>query len=451
MAREKLSDELLRYGYVFSLKRTLLLYALTAIGMLLLGRFFGLHTPEQIALCMGTFLFLPFFVRNSLKNKYQQRRFSDINVYMEQFLYSFQKTGKVLTTLQEVKQLFGSGDMYDTITKAEEHILHTYDEKTVEQGGLSLIEAAYPYTGLVTMHRFALQVEKNGGDYRKPIALLLEARRLWADRVYMLLKAKKKQRAEIVLSVGMSLILCSAIYYMARRMDIDVASHPVAQIGTLIVLLTDIWILYLADKRFTADYINRGQDADTKKLMASYHFLKDETKKGILNRLGRLAAKRSVGRAVEIAFPQWLMQVSLLLQSENVQVAVFKSYDDAPEILKPALSELIFELQKNPTQLKPYQDFLSEFALPEVRSAMKMLYSLSEGTGGEAGAQIEDIIHRNQVLLDRSEKMKNEDTLAGMYALFLAPQITGGCKLVVDMVLLMVVYLSNMGGMAAGG
>ena len=52
MAKEKnrLSDELKEYGYVFSVKRTLTEYSLMCLGMILLGRFFGLHGDGPFAL-----------------------------------------------------------------------------------------------------------------------------------------------------------------------------------------------------------------------------------------------------------------------------------------------------------------------------------------------------------------------------------------------------------------
>ena len=57
--------------------------------------------------------------------------------------------------------------------------------------------------------------------------------------------------------------------------------------------------------------------------------------------------------------------------------------------------------------------------------------------------QIADIIRRNQLLYDKAQKIANEDSMAGMQAMFLAPQLTGGFKLVVDMVLLLVLYLGQ--------
>lgn len=146
---------------------------------------------------------------------------------------------------------------------------------------------------------------------------------------------------------------------------------------------------------------------------------------------------------MRIRFPQWLMEVSLLLQSENVQVAIMRSYEDAPLLLKPELKLLIERLKKQPTELEPYLLFLQDYPLPEVQSSMKMLYSISEGTGGNAGNQIADIIRRNERLLDQAQKMKNEDALAGMYALFLAPQLTGGAKLLADMMMFFYALVAN--------
>ena len=126
-----------------------------------------------------------------------------------------------------------------------------------------------------------------------------------------------------------------------------------------------------------------------------------------------------------------------------MQVAIFKSLKDAPLLMKEELGKLILDLKSNPTSMKPYNDFLSDFNMPEVRSAMKMLFSLSEGIGANAADQIEDIIRRNQQMMNKAEKLRMEDTASGMYALFLAPQLTGGCKLIVDMVLLLVCYMGK--------
>ncbi len=445
MAKEKnrLSDELKEYGYVFSVKRTLTEYSLMCLGMILLGRFFGLHVIPQVILLASGMTLLPFLVRNAYRNRYYQQKFSDLNVYMEQFLYSFQNTRKVLTTLEDTAELFDEGEMKKTIAEARDHILYTYNETDFQEKGLAIIEKNYPYPILPMMHRFALRTEEIGGECRESVDLLLSARRMWADRVFALQQEKKIKRREVMLSILTSLLLCSMIYYMAGKMDLDVAGHPVAQVMTIVVLVLDLLIYYWADKKLTAGYFAEKEKKE-EMYIKQYQRIRNYGR-GPLDQLGKRAAIRSVTKELKAKFPEWLMQLSLLMQSENVQVAIFKSYDSAPGILKPALEELIGRLTINPNDRMAYMEFLGDFTLPEVKSTMKMLLAIAEGNGGDERSQIADIIRRNQKMQDEAARQKDKDSLAGMYALFLAPQLTGGLKLVVDMILLFIVYLGHMG------
>ncbi len=437
-----LSDELSAYGYVFSPGKAAVRYAAVIAGMFILGRFFGLHLLPQVVMFLAGMIVLPLLIRNSYRNRYYQQKFSDLNIYMEQFLYSFMKSRKVLTTLEDTHDLFEEGEMKRTISMAIDHIRNTYNESDFEEKALQIIEKRYPYQGLTIMHRFALRTEALGGEYRESIDLLLESRRMWADRVYALQQEKKVKRREIVLSIITSLLLCSVVYYMAGQMDLDVSGNPLAQVVTVIVLILDLLIYYRADSRLTAGYLANDTDREVEYVKQYKRFVNYGN--GFLDRLGKKAAKKKLSEYIKACFPEWLMQLSLLMQSENVQMAIFKSVDHAPEILKPELMKMVGRLQLNPTDKSAYMDFLSEFTLPEVRSAMKMLYSISEGKGGEARGQIADIIRRNQEMSDKAKRAADSDSLAGMYALFLAPQLTGGLKLVCDMILLFVVYMGSM-------
>ncbi|MCR5099127.1 MAG: hypothetical protein K6B14_09290 [Lachnospiraceae bacterium] len=442
MKERVLSDELKKYGHVFSVKRSGALYAMVFAGMIALGRVFSLGVISQIVLCIAGLAFLPFFMINSAKNERHQRRFSDLNIYMEQFLYSFMKTGKILSSLEDVMQLFESGQMHDTLEKAREFILHTYDDVSVEEEGLKIIEEAYPNDMLHILHHFALQTENLGGEYGESVRLLLEARRMWADRVYELQQEKKKKRRDIFLSIAVSLLLCLMIYLLSANLDLDLAAMPIAQAVTVGVLIMDFFIFYRADVSLTSGYVE-SVHSDGEHYAKEYEKLRDETPKKPWEKLNHRVMKKYVTKEIEKEFPYWLMQLSLLMQTENVQVSLYKSYDSAPEVLKPALKELIDGLKYAPDSVEPYISFLRDYTLPEIHSAMKMLYSISEGSGGDARAQIADIIRRNQRLMDRSERMKNEDAVAGMYGLFLAPQITAGIKLCVDMLLLLAVYMGG--------
>ena len=437
-----LSDELKKYGYVFSLKRSVLLYLMTFGVMLLLGRIFALSLLAQTVLCVAGLLMLPFFLRNVWENRYHQKRFSDLNIYMEQFLYSFQRSGKILETLEDLLMIFEDGEMKTVLQKARNHILHTYDEADVEEQALQIIECAYAYDGLRMIHHFALAAEALGGDFQESTRLLLDARRMFADRVYALQQEQKAKRREIFLSILVSLMLCSMVFVLATRVGVDISDNPVAQGVSTAVLLLDLLIFYRADKKLTVGLVesDHRRDEDYVRL---YHRYMKYNERWAISRLRKHVAGKSLTRELEKQYPNWLMELSLLLQTENVPMAIQKSYAMAPKLLQPAIARFILENKEQPESMLPYLHFLHEFSIPEVTSSMKMLYSLSSGTGGDAKAQIADLIRRNQYLYDKAQKLENEDSLAGMYVMFLAPQLTGGLKMVVDMVLLLVVYLSQ--------
>lgn len=430
MKPKLLWDELKRYGYVFSVKRGILMYGMVVAFAIVCGKFFRLDHMYLFLLCLWCACLFPFFLRNLYRNRYGQRQFVEINSYMEQFLYSFQKSGKILVTLKDVEKLFANGVMHTRIREAIAYIEDTYDEDYVEKRALAMIEREYPIHHVAMIHRFALQVEEKGGEYGEAIRLMLDARRMWADRSYELLKEKKRKRTQILISVLVSLLLCSVFVYVAERVSLSITGFAVVKVVTLLTLLLDLWILYVADRKLSMESMD--ETYDEKELLRQYEKVKRSEEKKHAE-LGTRIAKKNVSRALQKMFPQWLLEVSLLLQSENVQVAIMESYDEAPVLMKPALRELIQKLQLRPTDMEPYLEFLQEYALPEVQSSMKMLYALSEGTGGNANNQISDIIRRNQLLLDQAQKMKNEDALGGLYALFLAPQLTGGAKMLVDM------------------
>ncbi len=440
MKQKKLSDELVKYGYVFSTSKTIVAYLIMVCITVVVGLLFRLNWPFIIGLCLAVALMLPLFLRSLAVNRYEMQRFSNVNMYMEQFMYSFMKNKKVLATLEEVEELFDDSKMKDVLQKAKRYITKTFDASDVIRNGLRIIEDEYNYEGLKTMHDFVIQVEEKGGAFISSMQLLLEARRMWADRVYEELKIRKHQRSLVLMSIVTSLGLCFVIYFMSDRMNLDVGGEMISQIVTFIVIIADMFIYYLADKKLTVSFINenvKDEELLVAKMKRFTNYKKNPRKHFLSIRL----VKRQLTKEIEKTFPRWLMQVSLLLQRENVQVAIFKSVGDAPPLLQEELKTLVLELKRNPTSMHPYNNFLSDFNLPEVRSAMKMLFSLSEGAGSNATEQIEDIIRRNQFMLDKSERIKKEEASAGMYALFLAPQLTGGAKLIVDMILLLVVYL----------
>ena len=81
---------------------------------------------------------------------------------------------------------------------------------------------------------------------------------------------------------------------------------------------------------------------------------------------------------------------------------------------------------------------------------MSMLYSISMGSSNRADQQISELIERNLTMLDVAEKERLANLSSGMYLLFLAPVVTASLKLVTDMAIFMLSFLTS-GNLAAMG
>ena len=445
MAKTSVSDELKKYGYVFSGKKTAIELAFVFGLVIFLGVVFSLDIFYEVVLGIICLLFLPLFLKNYAKSKYVQQRFSDLNIYIEQFLYSFEKSGKILDTLRDVLEIFDEGMMKKKISMAINHIENSYDSNA-EADALGIIEREYEYEGLKLIHDFALSVEREGGEYRNSAHILLEDRRMWMERNVEHLNEKRQGRVKVLLSIIMTLLICLLIYVLGRNMDVDITKQSWVQFGTTLVLVLDLFIYYLTDRKFSEDYLTQKKKNDyalrLQKKWADYG-----KKKVGLRKVKYQMDKKVIVREIEKEFPRWILNLSLLLQNDNVQVSIGKSYESAPEIMKMDLKKLIDELKLNPTGIKPYISFMKEYEIPDIESAMKVLYSLSENGNGSVENELGEIVKRNRDMIDRSTKLKNEDDMSGMVVLFLAPQITAGFKMLVDMMVMFTMYFADFGKM----
>ena len=84
---------------------------------------------------------------------------------------------------------------------------------------------------------------------------------------------------------------------------------------------------------------------------------------------------------------------------------------------------------------KMADEFLKEFDLPDIRSAMKTIYNMNEIDDQYRQKQISSLIERNQIMLARSEKLRNEDTLLGVELMNYIPVLLFVIQLLVVMVL----------------
>lgn len=408
-----------------------------------------------------------------------QKRFNEVSLYLDTILYAFVKEEKVFPAVRDVRQTLPEGEMKTLVEKAHDYMEMTFDEVEVLDEALGLIDKEYPCKRIRDVHKFMTHVEYYGGEIEKPVMLLLADKSRWEKRLKEAIADRRKQFTDVLLSVVASLIICGAILYLPV-MDMDISTNWLLQILSLLVIVADDLVIYRAQKYLAEDWIQlqltEGEDYYVEKMESyqNYDMEKEKHTSLILgavglvitlilwllgrkwlvviamgvtllfmnqHQIGRALMEKTLSREIKYAFPNWLLDLVLLLQSENVQVALQKSREYVPGVLRKELFLLTERLQMQPESSEPYHMFLKGFAIPEIHSAMGMLFSLSIGNSGNADKQISELVDKNLELLDITETQMLKKSAAGMYVLFLVPMLTASFKLVADLMVLMFQFM----------
>ena len=459
-----------------------MIYALILAGMYALSLMMKMHWVTALGLTGYLLLTLKQHIRLFEKMQEETKRFGEAAGYLDTFLYAFVREEKVERTLENVEAALEEGTMREKVEDAIDHLHMTYDESDVMRESLAIVEEAYPCSRISAVHDFAVHVECYGGEIEQPVRLLLADKNRWENRIRLSMKERKKMFTDIVMSIAASLIICGIILYLPV-MNMDISGNVLSQILTAVVIVLDERILWRAQKYMAVDWLSlevtdEKEDEEKIKSFYSYDEKKDKRMSIILallsligtavaflfgkkalgalglllsvlmanqHRVGRSLARKNMVKRIKCVFPGWLLDLVLLLQSENVQVSLSKSRDHAPGILSRDLELLTDRLLMEPESAEPYHDFLKEFHIPEVHSAMSMLFSISMGNSSHGDQQMGELISRNLEMLDAAETERLKNLCSGMYLLFLAPVVTASMKLVVDMAVFMLTFIGGAG------
>ena len=83
---------------------------------------------------------------------------------------------------------------------------------------------------------------------------------------------------------------------------------------------------------------------------------------------------------IDIMLPYYLKSLEILIQHYTVTVALGKSIDDAPDIFKPGLRELINKINSGDSSIDPYMDFANTYPVRDSMRMMRLLYRLGLGS-----------------------------------------------------------------------
>ncbi len=496
---KNLAHEVHVYGYDFSWKIHVFLLLCSLIGISAVGLLFELKPTYFFCVIVCVIIVLPMLTVLSYKRMYEQKRFSDLVTYMEQMLYSFQKSGKIKLALMETRELFDEGRMRAVIDRVIDYLQNgnARTENGVLREALEIVEEHYECTKLRTVHELLISSEEYGGDAQDSIQLVLSDLELWKRRGYKLQARKKASHTDNIISIAVATGFCAvALYVLDAMRNVfpkatatgSIFQVEMIQLSSLLFVLYMLYVLTKSQNMMAMNWLQSENLHKKELILESYKAVTDydearERKKSLLwsvpffvgaiiafcfshrwlgvcmvaisvfmlfqHKIGYKLARKDVNEELYFALPQWFMEIALLLQSNNVQVSLVKSMQVAPAILQGELQRLMERLEKAPEQLKSYVDFCKEFDVPEVESCMKMLHAMAESGTGNAKIQLTNLVRRVNEMQDMADGIRDEHMAFRAKAIFSYPIFACTAKLLVDLsvgMIFMFQMLGNMGG-----
>lgn len=488
-----LQKEIGGYGYDFDISKFIITLIVIPTLSIVIGRILELQWIYIFVIIAVFLCCIPDILLLNYKYLYEQRRFSEINSYIEQMIYSFKKKDKIISCLEDVRQL-ANNNMARVIDKAMENIMHGETRKDIYRESLDIIEKEYNCSRIKTLHSFLIEIEENGGEYQHSLTILLDDIQQWAKRIRLLQQTRKGIQAKVLLSIVLAMGTCSAMLFMIPQEYVSmITDKSIYQICTTFILIACILLYVYTNKKLTSSYLDDDDDLmKTDEFKKCYEVAtKFNVKEGRKNNIKKIIAmiicagvlyfvddyipnvslilpavmflflgvfflyqpnfkknnaiKKTV-REIEKVFPIWIRTLVLHLQTNNVTVALYNSISTVPSALYHEVAKLVNGIYKKPNEITPYLKFMEDFeGCHDLKTSVKHLYALSEFGADDLVRQLDYLIQQNQELMEHSEQMRNEDKMAGLSTLILAPMLLSIAKLVVDLWLFSSSFMTMMG------
>lgn len=456
---------------------------ITVLSAMVLGTVCNLGVFYSVLMGMIIFFFLPSFIKYREKEKESYEKYSQACVYMEQMESSFKKNKRIYQSLKETVNLFPEGEMKETLEAAIHEIEKEDAQADSSERALLLIEEKYGCEQMELMHNFFLKSQAQGGEVSQAVDMLEKRRNTW---MYAVEKCRAEKK-NMLFSVLGSLVLFFAVtevlvLFLPESMDIteNIFERTAVVIEFTILMFMGRCVL----KKNAADWLERVREREEEKIRKDYRYVENYnlakemvtsikwaaipfvitvlsyfmTKSLIALSVGTAITvlllnqhkmnysltKKRIKKETERDFPKWMLHVILLLETESVQGAIRKSAAQAPASLQYPLEKMQEGFEEDATGPSPYFAFLEEYEVPKIQESMKLLYSISSGTGGDGNEQMLAVIEKNNDMTLRSEKIKNDNKVAGMMTYLFLPVLPSGIKIMTDLILIMMVMYGSM-------
>lgn len=469
-------------GRRFSVIKSFIFTAVFVALLLFICIFYRLKIMSIIFLIAFSIFMIPIMLLHFYKQKKEEKRFNDIDIYLHQMAYSFQRYPKINVALEDTAKVLNK-NMRKVVNSALD-VLNNSTSDNVYKEALEIIEKEYNCQRINTLHRFLISIEERGGSYYNSLNVLIDDFDRWVKRIYKHQKDMSYIKKNIFIGIILSYILASSSILISSILDntsginLNIHDELLYQLVSALFIFANICFLVAVQVCGSKEWINGKRDDDiiSRDLETVFGNMKKSVKifcivtgaVGIVTAtiliksvnffagivavivtiyliavpwINKKEAFKRLREDVYLSFPDWLRDVVINLYEVPLQVAIESTYDTCPAVLKKSLSDFIKKLEIMPTDVRPYYEFCSEFQILDITSTVKTLYSLSEMEPESMDKVLNTLIKRNYEIVDKHEKIKNEDSAGILKFGEYIPMIFVSIKIGIDMLLVITNYL----------
>ena len=130
---------------------------------------------------------------------------------------------------------------------------------------------------------------------------------------------------------------------------------------------------------------------------------------------------------IDSLLPYYLKSLEVLIQHYTVPVALARSIDDAPEVFKPGLKEMIAKIEAGDSSINPYMEFAQMYPVRDSMRMMRLLYRLGLGEQEKKHEQLNAFARTVSSLQNKAREQKYKARLEKMEKKTMAMLVcTGG-------------------------
>lgn len=419
---------------------------------------------------------MQFFI---LRGRDEKERFYEAVTYLEQMIYSFLKFPKIREALLDVFEI-SRGRLKKTLKNSLDCIDDGNDVNIFVKA-FKKMEQIYNCRHVICLHKYLVKLETEGGEYEIFLNLILQDVKNWSNAVLEFRLDTEKKKKNVIFAIAVTVITSGIMVRLVPEefAFVSILSYK-AIISVCLVLLylvyfyieiksSKSWLesYYEMSEERVRRYDNIVQNGVSVKdkiiwctigiiVFISSFFIKILSGNNVVMMSGFVLAaylsfkpglknkkiKKKMTAELQKSYGDWLLDFGMNLQSETVQTALFHSYKNAPNVLKPELERVLKLMISQPVSIKPYDVFLDKYNLNEMKSSFRMLYPMQSLEHIQVIKHLELIVERSQIITRKSFLLQQEDKLGMINLLVSAPSMVG-IFIILTSIFLLVTNFSN--------